>query len=67
MNNEKLLKELENLISNWGERAENKIKSASRQNNEFEKRFIEYGAACIANCAFELKDLLISLGYLGGC
>ena len=52
--------QLFNLIERWENFARSSFHSASSQQDDFGRRFIEHGAMCYVNCATDLKKALTS-------
>lgn len=46
------------LASKWESVARNKFISASGEEHEIHRRFIEHGAICYYNCATQLRELI---------
>lgn len=48
------------LVTEWEAVARSKFRCAEKEHDEFPKQFIEHGAICYANCAFQLRNLIES-------
>jgi hypothetical protein len=46
------------LVTEWEAVARSKFRCAEKEQHEFQRRFIEHGAICYANCAFQLRHLI---------
>lgn len=49
---------LSRLVEQWKRWARAAFRDASREKDEFGKRFIEHGAVCYTNCAIALTEAL---------
>ena len=50
---------LTELLRQWDQQIKKRMDNAKHENTEHGRRFIEYGAVCIFNCAMDLKRLLL--------
>jgi hypothetical protein len=55
-----LEQQLFDLIKKWEKVARASFSSASSQQDDFGRRFIEHGAMCYVNCSTDLKKVLTS-------
>lgn len=46
------------LLGQWDQQIKKRMASAAQEDTQYGRRFIEYGAVCIYNCAMELRQAL---------